>query len=447
MAASASAAAKSTSASTTTTTTLPAPQLAQSTLLFTWSDNQFEDVVLVNVPKAPVPKFFLSLSPDTNTITCGAKAFQPQQNDSLQPQQNDSGVTSFQVTCTATGLPSTFSPSLEVLMPSSLPAFLPVTILNNSHKTACIWLPIILGLSLAAALLFLALIGLWRRQPELRLRRQQQLRHKAAVLRHKAAVLRRKAAVAEQQAEAVQPETPDAPEIVAGFWRQAAESRRNADEFRRQADEFKGQAEKLSPKAVNERTLSWVHESWMINHFGLNMEVSNDLQAWNATDCWATNVGGAVTVLTGVVAATSASGSGALGTLLPGLPGARITIYSSAFAAMLALAPLLYGICKRKRTEEKEPGQVEISEVPTVGGFLVASFVTLTSVFGVLTMLCTLVWLSTGSMMEKVSCWSGLVVIALVFWFYAARSIRLLLETRGRADSLLSPSRKTAAAL
>lgn len=220
MAASASVANPTQSGSTTTTTTLPAPHLAQSSLLFKWSGDRFSDVVLVNIPNATPTEFFLSLAPDTQTIKCTASA-------NASPQSLISHVTSFNVLCEATSLPPIFAPTLEVLVPSAQPAFIPVTLLNNLHKRWLTWLPLIVGALLAAIVLIAAV---WtRKRSTLSLETEESNRHKRE-------------------------------------W----ETDRSDKSF-------------------------W--KLW-------DLAINPDLQAWNASDCWVTNVGAAVTILTPIIHAS-----------------------------------------------------------------------------------------------------------------------------------------------
>jgi hypothetical protein len=292
-------------------------------LTFSWDGLQFSDVVLVDVPRTPLPEFFLRLSPGAETIKCGAVAL-------ASSPKYDGAVSGFNVVCDATALPSILAPTLEVLTASAPSTFVPVTLLNNTDKTWYISAPFLAGVVLAAIVVGLA----WRRRD--------------------------------------------------------------------------------------------------VSATTKNRHVSGDLPAWNASDCWVTNIAAVVTVLTGVAAAAS----GSLGTWLPGLPTARIEILAATFAAMLALAPLLYGVCK------KEEGK---RQVGTFKGALVASFVTLVAVFGELTTIATLVSLSTADKLDWWLLMIGLGVVTAVVIRYSYRSIQLLLE--GSADSLLSPSGKKAAML
>jgi hypothetical protein len=121
-----------------TTTTLPAPHLVQTSLTFSQNGSQFSDVAQVDIPAQPLPEFFLRLSPDTPAVMCTA-------TPETASQSSDGGVSSFGLVCDATELPSLFAPTLEVLEPAAAPAFLPVTLVNNTDAWAVDWLPFVVG--------------------------------------------------------------------------------------------------------------------------------------------------------------------------------------------------------------------------------------------------------------------------------------------------------------
>jgi len=378
--------------STVPTTTTAAPRLVQPTLTFSWDGLRFTDVVLVDIPKAPLPGFFLRLSPSSQTIKCAATAL-------ARSPKYDGGVNSFSVVCDATTLPSAYTPTLEVFVPGAPSTFVPVTLINISHRNRDQSLPFVVGAVLAVVAL--AWVVLW--------------------LRHK-------------------------------------------DRMHSVMD-----------------------------------QVAADV-SWSISDSWVTNVGVVGGLLTTVAAATSGSLSGAL----PGVPSPRIEVLSVTFVAMLALGPLIYGVCAKKVPEVTDASQVtekinitieddgtttpysteirpireaiditvggtgttsrdntDTSQAPattrgTVGGVFLLSLVTLIAVFGELTTLWTLVDLSTADSSIRDFLQRGLWLGRLVVFIYSIRSITLLVEGAGppkagadkpRGRSLLSHGGPVAAAL
>ena len=372
---------------TTTTTSMPTAPPVETPLTFLWKGLKFSDVVLVAAPRAPLPQFFLRLSSNSEPIKCTAAAQAPSRT-------YDGKVNSFEVVCYATAVPSLFTPTLEVLAPHGPSTFEPITLINETHGWIYTLLPFLVGIVGALA-------------------------------------------------------------ILAFVWNRS----------------------KVSPREASQQKNGRVKTSPLSRH------VSADLQAWNASDCWATNITAVGALLTGVAAAASGSLSG----WLPGLPAARIEVLSAVFLAMLALAPLLYGVLKTWTTPAHEAGKApskrevgivgevfvegfvieaisegESSAAPdnadpplksmagTVGGVLLASFVTLVAVFGELTTAFTMVGLSTADMIHQVPLIAGLVIAAVVVAWYSVQSVKLLIDdgTRKQATgSLLSPPGKTAAML
>jgi hypothetical protein len=198
---------------------------------------------------------------------------------------------------------------------------------------------------------------------------------------------------------------------------------------------------------------------------GSNVSVPADV-AWSASDSWVTNIAAVGGVLTAVAAAASSS----LGNVLPGIPIARVEILSIIFLALLALAPLLYGVRTRVVQTTMGPREVDITMsaivdvavrngpreqeefhtlVPddqppstkttgTVGGVLLASLATLIAVLGELTTVGMMVSLSTADEIISIVLYVGLAVGAGIVIWYSLCSITLLIANEHNKGPALS---------
>jgi hypothetical protein len=333
------------SAGVTTATTLqPSPSEATASVVFSEDGTQFTGQALLLELPGSKPKFMLRLGAGSRPVGCNAKPLPGSVS-------SDGQVSEFELGCTATELPSSYSLVLEVFGLGSTPVLLPASFVNNSNAAWVDRAPMVGGLAVALAVAVVAWSWAWRK--------------KAPVLAH------------------------DAEEKLQGAVHAAGEARRagtpaqlsEAEEYETKAYASADAAQQASKRKIPPL-------------LDLKNTVDTDV-AWSGSDSWVTNA----TALASALLLATGAASTSLASVLPGFPAARFEVLSVLFGVLVGLAPVIYGLLATDEERSGPASEAAPKDAKSSGrviGVLVAGVATLTALVGELALVWFAVTLSTA---------------------------------------------------